>query len=143
MRTRMLFAAGALLALSTAALAQNRPPNAPLTQAQRQATLQGVAAGRQAAAQSRTEAAAALNNAYNTAKVADAVAKEAAGKIVPSGSAAYSAGKALGTYVETHPVTVQQSPAPLPHYGYTPPPVSVQTCKNFPSLPNCGSTKGP
>ena len=141
MRSKVLLAMCTALIVSTTAEAQKKHVGPPITPAQHQATLQGVVTGKQAAAQNATQAAAAYNNAYNAAAVANSFAKDAAGKVVPGGSTIYGAGNSLGTYVMTHPVTVQTAAPPAPKYGYTPPPVPVQTCKNFPSLPNCGPTR--
>lgn len=123
----------------TATGAQLHTSNPPLTQAQRQATAQGIQKGNEAAIQSSKESVDAYNNAYNAAKVGDTVLRNAAGEVKPFGSAAYG----LGDYIVNHPVTVQKNVPPLPKYGYTPPPVPIQTCKNFPSLPNCGPTRLP
>jgi hypothetical protein len=120
MRSKRLLALCATLMFSTAAETQKKPVGPPITPAQHKATLQGVLKGKEAAAQNATQAAAAYNNAYNAAAVANSAVKDAAGKVVPGGSTVYGAGNSLGTYIMTHPVTVQAGAPTAPKSGYTP-----------------------
>lgn len=136
MKTQRSTIAVITLVLTAAhAEAQNKTPIAgpPITPAQHAATLQGVAAGKAAAAQSAHDAAAALNRATVVAKAADVIINQTV-KAVPGGAVAYAGGKALGNIIATQPVTIIKVP-PLPSYHYTPPTLPPLIIKALPSLP--------